>query len=142
MTWDHERLVFDPRGTELDGSALDEPSIIRSPNGEQILCLMRENARKFNSLMMVSDNEGETWSNPVELPGLLTGDRHMPQYAGYAGNGRLVITFRGMAHQSSTKGDFVAWIGKYEDIVNGHEGQYRVRLLDNKSALGIPDIPD
>ena len=31
---------------------------------------------------------------------------------------------------------------EYEDIVNGHEGQYRVRLLDNKSALGIPDIPD
>ena len=73
------------------------------------------------------------------MPGLLTGDRHMPQYAG---NGRLVITFRGIAHQSSTKGDFVAWIGEYEDIVNGHEGQYRVRLLDNKSALGIPDIPD
>ena len=72
------------------------------------------------------------------MPRLLTGDRHMPQYAG---NGRLVITVRGMA-QSSTKGDFIAWIGEYEDIVNGHEGQYRVRLLDNKSALGIPDIPD
>ena len=75
------------------------------------------------------------------MPRLLTGDRHMPQYAGCAGNGRLVITVRGMA-QSSTKGDFIAWIGEYEDIVNGHEGQYRVRLLDNKSALGIPDIPD
>ncbi len=73
------------------------------------------------------------------MPGLLTGDRHMPQYTG---NGRLVITFRSMAHQSSAKGDFIAWIGEYEDIVNGHEGQYRVRLLDNKSALGIPDIPD
>ena len=73
------------------------------------------------------------------MPGLLTGDRHMPQYAG---NGRLVITFRDMAHQSSTKGDFVAWVGEYEDIVNGHEGQYRVRLLNDKSALGIPDIPD
>ena len=62
----------------------------------------------------------------------------MPQYAG---NVRLVITVRGMA-QRSKKGDFIAWIGEYEDIVNGHEGQYRVRLLDNKSALGIPDIPD
>jgi hypothetical protein len=27
-------------------------------------------------------------------------------------------------------------------VFDGHEGQYRVRLLDNKSALGIPDIPD
>ena len=49
---------------------------------------------------------------------------------------------RDMAHQSSIKGASVAWIGEYGDIVNGHEGQYRVRLLDNKSALGIPDIPD
>ena len=133
LTWDHERLIFDPRGTELDGSAPDEPSIVRSPNGEQILCLMRENARKFNSLMMVSDDEGETWSNPIELPGSLTGDRHMPQYAD---DGRLVITFRDMAHQSLTRGDFVAWIGEYDDIISGHEGQYRVRLLDNKSDPG------
>ena len=57
----------------------------------------------------------------------------MPQYTD---DGRLVITFRDMAHQSSTQGDFVAWVGEYNDIVNGHEGQYRVRLLDNKSAPG------
>ena len=133
LTWDQERLVLDPRETELDGAAPDEPSIIRSPNGEQILCLMRENARKFNSLMMVSDDEGETWSDPVELSGSLAGDRHMPQYTD---DGRLVITFRDMAHQSPTQGDFVAWVGEYSDIVNGHEGQYRVRLLDNKSAPG------
>jgi hypothetical protein len=25
----------------------------------------------------------------------------------------------------------VAWVGTYEDILNGREGQYRVRLLDN-----------
>lgn len=39
---------------------------------------------------------------------------------------------RDMAHQSSTKGASVAWIGEYGDIVNGHEGQYRVRLLVTK----------
>ena len=39
---------------------------------------------------------------------------------------------RDMAHQSLTKGASVAWIREYGDIVNGHEGQYRVRLLVTK----------
>ena len=132
-----------------------EPAVIRSPEGNQLLCLMREDARWLNSLMMVSDDEGKTWSKPRELPASLTGDRHAPHYAP---DGRLVVTFRDMvgfsfpehghpivnhpvttlrdrAH-SPTKGDFVAWVGTYDDIINGREGQYRVRLLANKSTPG------
>ena len=75
-----------------------------------------------------SDDEGETWSEPRELPGALTSDRHT---AKYAPDGRLVVTFRDMAHESPTHGDWVAWVGTYDDIVNGNEGQYRVRLMDN-----------
>jgi hypothetical protein len=42
-----------------------------------------------------------------------------------------------MAHESPTKGDWVGWVGTYEDIVKVREGQYRVRLMDNhKSANG------
>ena len=41
-----------------------------------------------------------------------------------------------MAHDSPTKGDFVAWVGTYDDIVNLREGQYRVRLLDNHGRPG------
>ena len=29
-------------------------------------------------------------------------------------------------------GDWVAWVGTYEDLVNGSEGQYLVRLKDNQ----------
>jgi hypothetical protein len=47
-------------------------------------------------------------------------------------DGRLLITFRDQAHISPTKGDWVAWVGTYEDIVRGGEGQYRVRVMDNK----------
>jgi len=63
----------------------------------------------------------------------LTGDRHV---ARYSPDGRLVIVFRDMTHESATKGDFVAWVGTYDDIVKGRQGQYRVRLLDNKSGPG------
>ena len=41
---------------------------------------------------------------------------------------RLFITFRDTTHDSRTRGDRVAWAGKYEDILNGRESQYRVRI--------------
>jgi len=128
LTWGKERIV-----TEVERAAPDEPGTIRSPDGRQILSLMRENSRRLNSLMIVSDDEGETWSEPAELPGSLTGDRHMPRYAH---DGRLVVTFRDMAHISPNRGDFVAWVGTYEDIITGREGQYRVRLLQQHGAFG------
>ena len=107
---------------------LCEPGIVRSPDGKQLAMLMRENSRKFNSFVSFSNDEGATWSEPRQLPGSLTGDRHVGVYAP---DGRLFITFRDTTLESPTKGDWVAWVGRYEDIVKGHEGQYRVRLMDN-----------
>lgn len=107
---------------------LCEPGALRSPDGKQIAVLLRENSRKYNSFVIFSDDEGETWTQPRELPAALTGDRHN---AKYAPDGRLFVTFRDTTHVSPTKGDWVGWVGKYEDIVKGSEGQYRVRLLHN-----------
>jgi hypothetical protein len=123
---------------------LCEPGAIRSPDGRQIAVLLRENSRKFNAFVIFSDDEGRTWSAPRELPGALTGDRHV---ARYAPDGRLFITFRDMALESATRGDWVAWVGTYDDIVNGGEGQYRVRLMDNKDEWdcaypGLELLPD
>ncbi|HLR33081.1 MAG TPA: sialidase family protein [Fodinibius sp.] len=109
---------------------LCEPGVLRSPDGNQIAMLLRENSRQFNSFVTFSDDEGTTWSEPVELPGALTGDRHQ---AIYIHDGRLFISFRDTTHISPTQGDWVAWVGTYDDIVNRRrEGQYRVRLMDNK----------
>lgn len=123
LTWGRPEVV-----TEHAEAHLCEPGAIRSPNGEQIALLLRENSRKYNSFVIFSNNEGHSWSEPVELPGALTGDRHTCRYAP---DGRLFITFRDTTHESPTKGDWVGWIGKYEDIVKGREGQYRIRLMDN-----------
>ncbi|MHC4201730.1 MAG: exo-alpha-sialidase, partial [Planctomycetota bacterium] len=111
---------------------LCEAGAVRSPGGRQIALLLRENSRRFNSFVVFSDDEGETWSEPRELPGALTGDRHQ---AVYAPDGRLVISFRDRSPKGTktpTDGDWVAWVGTYDDIVSGREGQYRVRLMDNK----------
>ncbi len=111
-----------------------EPGILRSPDGKQIAVLLRENSRKMNSHVIFSNDEGKTWSEPRELPGALTGDRHV---AKYAPDGRLFITFRDTTLQSTTNGDWVAWVGTYDDIVKGREGQYRVHLMkNNPNATG------
>ncbi|MFN0112448.1 MAG: sialidase family protein [Blastocatellia bacterium] len=123
LTWDEPQKLF-----ASDKIHLCEPGVIRSPNGKQMAMLLRENRRTRNSYVMFSNDEAKTWSQPVELPGSLTGDRHTGKYSP---DGRLFISFRDMAHESATKGDWVAWVGRYEDIANQREGQYRVRLMDN-----------
>lgn len=123
----------------IDGADPCEPAVVRSPDGKQLALLMRENRRRLNSLYCTSDDEGRTWSAPKELTASLTGDRHT---ARYAKDGRLVIVMRDMAAESPTKGHFVAWVGKYDDIVNGREGQYRVKLLHSHrgSDCGYPGL--
>ena len=128
MTWSAPEVV-----TEHPTAHLCEPGVIRSPDGKQLACLLRENGRRYNSFVIFTDDEGKTWTPPVELPASLTGDRHTLRYAP---DGRIVAVFRDMAHEGSTRGDFVLWVGTYEDIVRRREGQYRVRLLDNKSGPG------
>ncbi|MBM3295059.1 MAG: exo-alpha-sialidase [Candidatus Aminicenantes bacterium] len=107
---------------------LCEPGAVRSPDGSTIAVLLRENRRLKNSHVMFSTDEAKTWSAPRELPAALTGDRHT---AVTAPDGRLFISFRDMAEGSPTRGDWVAWVGTYEDIAAGRKGQYRLRLMDN-----------
>jgi hypothetical protein len=81
--------------------------------------------------LITSEDEGKTWSKPKELPAALTGDRHT---AAFAPDGRLLISFRDTTRKSPTKGDWVAWVGRYEDIIAGREGQYRVRIKKNHKS--------
>lgn len=105
-----------------------EACFIRSPDGKKIALLMRENNRIYNSLISFSTDEGETWSKPVQMHDSLTGDRHMDTYLP---DGRLFISFRDRGAGSPTVGDWVGWVGTFDDLVEGREGQYRVRLKDN-----------
>ncbi len=123
LSWSDPQIV--QRGSDVH---LCEPGLIRSPNGQQLAVLLRENSRRRNSHVVFSNDEGATWSEPRELPAALTGDRHTGVYCP---DGRLFISFRDTTRESPTKGDWVAWVGKYDDIVHGSEGQYRVRLMDN-----------
>ncbi|MDZ4849453.1 MAG: sialidase family protein [Pirellulaceae bacterium] len=128
----------------LPDASLCEPGAIRSPDGKQIAVVLRENSRKYNSFVIFSNDEGLTWTEPRELPAALTGDRHV---AKYAPDGRLFISFRDTTHVSPTKGDWVGWVGTYDDIVKGNDGQYRIRIMDNTKGSdctypGVELLPD
>ena len=57
------------------------------------------------------------------------------------------VSFRDTTLDSQTSGDWVAWVGTYEDMALGREGQYRVRLMDNRNPWdcaypGVVVLPD
>ena len=76
--------------------------------------------------MMVSDDEGATWSKPTTVPFGLSGDRHQ---ARYTADGRLIIVFRDTGKGSPTRNHFVAWVGTYKDILEHRPGFFRIKLL-------------
>lgn len=133
LSWNYWRLILDL------GSSFNpcEPEVIRSPDGNQLLMIIRENNRAYNSWIMISNNEGKTWSEPYQATASVTMDRHQ---AHYARDGRLVIVGRDVAENSSSKGHFVAWVGTYNDLVEGREGQYRVKLLHTYKTTEYPGL--
>lgn len=138
-SWAAPRLVYASGEVHLC-----EPGIVRSPDGTRLAALLRENRRVKGSHVLFSSDEAATWSAPRELPAALTGDRHVLRYAK---DGRLVATFRDMAAGSPTRGDWVAWVGTWRDIVDGSPGQYRVRLMKNHDGTdcayaGLERLPD
>jgi hypothetical protein len=150
LSWSFPEAIYS--SSEIN---LCEPGFIRSPDGNQMAVLLRENARVKNSHVIFSNDEGETWTLPRELPAALTGDRHVLRYAP---DGRILASFRDVSTDRSeisklarqegisnmdviaskyklgspTEGDWVAWVGTYQDILEGTEGQYRIRIKDNK----------
>jgi len=112
----------------LADADLCEPGLVTSPAGDRLALLLRENSRTRESFVVFSDDDGDTWSAPTEVNRALTGDRHV---AKYAPDGRLVVTFRDMAADSPTRGDWVLWVGTWDDVARGGAGSYRVRIMDN-----------
>ena len=136
VTWPDTKLVC-----EVKGAVPCEPTVVESPDESTLVLLIRENTRTMNSLTAVSRDRGATWTEPVELPAELTGDRHC---AAYAPDGRLVVVMRDMAAESPTKGSFVGWVGSFDDLPTGGVGQYRLKLLhqygERSSDCGYPGL--
>ncbi len=140
MQWSKpEKYFAQYRDIELS-SNMCEVEVIRSDKGtgDELCLISRSNSKKINSLISFSQDEGKTWSEPVEAPAALNGERHK---ADYTSDGRLFITFRSIergrkAFRYSEAGNkkgwisegLIAWVGTYEDLKNGTEGQYRIKI--------------
>ncbi len=122
FTWSDPVMACD--GTKLEDKDPCEPYVFRCPDGSELCCLMRENRRRGTSLVMFSQDEGASWSQPIESPWGLAGDRHQGLQLP---DGRLVVVFRNAAPGAPSR--FTAWVGTYDDIRHGRPGQYRVSLL-------------
>jgi hypothetical protein len=139
LTWSAPQIVVTKPPLHLC-----EPGLVRSPDGKEIAVLLRENSRKSNSHVIFSKDEGATWTPPKELPLALTGDRHVGKYLK---DGGLFLTFRDTAKNSPTSGDWLAWLGSYDDVKEGRSGQVRLRLMDNHNKFdcaypGLEILPD
>ncbi len=140
LTWGESKPVVDAPGAS-------EPAAVRSPDGKQVMLFIREQTKedkKIHSHFSVSNDEGESWSEAKTLPMALTGDRHL---ARYAPDGRLVVTFRGRTERNDKNSHFTAWVGRYEDIVEGCEGEFRIKLLHSYAGTdhtypGLEVLPD
>ena len=141
MQWSKPEKYFAKyRDIELS-SNMCEVEVIRSDKGQgDELCLItRSNSKKINSMISFSTDEGKTWSEPKEAPAALNGERHKAEYTS---DGRLLITFRSIERGKKAqlfakpadrkKGwiseGLIAWVGTYDDLKNGTEGDYRIKL--------------
>ncbi|MBP3328573.1 MAG: exo-alpha-sialidase [Clostridia bacterium] len=117
-----------------------EVEVVRSDcgKGDELCLIARSNNKRYNSLISFSRDEGKTWSKPRFVPSSLNGERHK---ADYTPDGRLFITFRSIerskdkikaSSEEKMKNWFsegwIAWVGTYDDLRNGNEGQYRIKL--------------
>ncbi|TFG90077.1 MAG: exo-alpha-sialidase [Candidatus Atribacteria bacterium] len=167
LTWSKPEAILSRRDMNLC-----EPGIVRSPDGKTLAVLLRENARRTNSQIIFSRDEGKTWSDPKPLPNELNGDRHVLKYSP---DGRLLVVFRDISplsfrpelekiakeknevnyskvaaetgQGSPTEGDWAGWVGKWKDLVKGKHGQYRIRFRDNIHSWdccypGVELLPD
>lgn len=121
-------------------SNMCEVEVVRSDcgKGDELCLISRSNSKLYNSLLSFSTDEGKTWSKPVLAPSALNGERHK---ADYLPDGRLFITFRSIERDKEKllKNDpdgsrswysegWIAWVGTYDDLKNGKEGQYRIKI--------------
>ena len=97
--------------------------------------IARSQSHAHKSSFSVSYDEGITWTKPHQVCGALNGERHKTVLDPISG--RYVISFRDIILDSNddmiinndwVAGNWTAWVGTWDDLVLGREGDYRILL--------------
>ena len=121
-----KKFLYEQREIEQKAN-ICEIEIVRAaaPDDDTLVLIGRGNSRVTNSLISVSKDEGETWSEFRELPYALTGDRHKAEYD--ETTGKLLVSFRLVIpgvkrnifdNSNFTGGYWVAWVGTFDDLLS------------------------
>lgn len=142
MQWSKPEKYLSAHRQIEKSAQMCEIEVIRSDKGmgDELCLIARSQSKKINSMVSFSTDEGKTWSVPKEAPASLNGERHKAEYTS---DGRMFITFRSIERGNKARLNvknskdksrgwisegLVAWVGKYDDLKNGTEGDYRIKI--------------
>lgn len=138
MIWSTPEPYFSNYRSIEKYTQMCEVEVVRSNqgNGDILALISRSNNKKNNSLISISEDEGKSWSKPFEAPAALSGERHK---ADWLPDGRLFISFRSIERDEEKVAllsnennwfseGWVGWVGTFDDLISGSEGEYRVKL--------------
>lgn len=123
ISWSNMQIV-----ASAPNRNLCEPCCIRAANGSTLALVMRENRHEGRSMMCFSNDEGLSWTTPQDTSAALTGDRHE---AITLPDGRLLIAFRNQTVDDPLRGQYMAWVGTWDDLASGEERGYRIHILNH-----------
>lgn len=110
------------------------PCVIPSPDGKRLALIQA--SKTGLARICYSGNGGQTFTPSVPLPPSLQGTHHVaamdPQ------SKRLLVVFfdRSKGPFVRESGDWIGWVGTFDDLLRGREGKYRVRLLKHWGGPG------
>lgn len=126
--WSVPEPILEEHHELEDKYGMCELEIIRNEKDNCLIMLARANRKVSNSIICYSYDEGETWSQPKELPCCLTGDRHKAEIDPVTG--KVLISFRQLLQNGKkfkpnmlssvdwlSRG-WVAWIGDFDDLMS------------------------
>ncbi len=131
-----------------------EVQIFKTKNKDQMMMLIRTEARNSNSYYAISNDNGKTFLEPKELPNHITGDRHK---VFFTSDNKIVIFFRKIDYYQNfmnIKSKFYMYshglmmfiANDINDIINPEHHGYLVKLghtyIKNSGGINYLANPD
>lgn len=132
--WSEPEPYLQPYRALEEAYQICEVGLFRSPDQKTITALGRAQSHRHPSVLFFSHDEGKSWTEPTDVNPGLQGERHKAIYDPVSK--RLVVTFREITLNNESPedwlaGDWLAWVGTYENLIQKQPGAFRIRLAED-----------